>query len=249
MRPLAHRVASHQIRIVRVLNDSHIFVRQALPLLLDAAKVHAESKHQKDRRYFVPAKGSVKFAERTDKELKGIYDHFIHTGLYRSLLVTAVSEFETFLVRVLTEVIREYPGKLTKGVTGISGCKAVPMDYLLDAADLSEVLDRAIAEHISGVFYAAPKAYLDYIREICGADTTDDAFQNYIEVKATRDLIVHNSGYINSVYMSKAGERARGELGTFIQVDSDYFDHALATLKRAAGVIKRDAEKTFQPRK
>jgi hypothetical protein len=50
---------------------------------------------------------------------------------------------------------------------------------------------------------------------------------------------------INAIYIEKAGTRARGALGASIEVDSGYFDGALATMKRMSGIIKRDVEKSF----
>jgi hypothetical protein len=73
---IALKVYGLQNAIVRELNDIHIFVRQALPLLEEARSIHAQSTHTKDRRYFVPSIKRAKFARRTDGELKKIYDQF-----------------------------------------------------------------------------------------------------------------------------------------------------------------------------
>lgn len=98
-----------QNAIVRELNDIYIFVRQALPLLEEARSVHAKSTHKKDRRYYVPFIKRTKFARRTDKELRQIYDRFTSIRLYESFLITAIAEFEAFLGRVLQLVVTKYP--------------------------------------------------------------------------------------------------------------------------------------------
>ncbi len=36
---------------------------------------------------------------------------------------------------------------------------------------------------------------------------------------ATRDLVVHNSGVTNELYLQKAGKKARGALGARLTVD------------------------------
>ena len=119
------------------------------------------------------------------------------------------------------------------------------MELVLGSANLDEVLEHTITDHLNSVFYAAPKAYLEYLSKIAETKVTDPAFDDYIELKATRDLLVHNSRVVNSTYLNKAGQKARGAEGDRIAVDSGYFDRSLATLKRISGIIKRDVEITF----
>ena len=51
---LSVRIGHKQNRIVREVNDIHIFVNQALPLLHEAKQPFRDSSHQEDRRYDVP---------------------------------------------------------------------------------------------------------------------------------------------------------------------------------------------------
>jgi hypothetical protein len=81
---LARKIYSFQNKIVRELNDAHIFLAQAQPLLLDARARYEESKSKSDRRYFVPSIDKRKVAKRTDKELKEIYDRPPSTGRART---------------------------------------------------------------------------------------------------------------------------------------------------------------------
>ena len=96
-RPLARRVFTLQVRIVGKLNDVHIFAQQAIPLLKVGRKKFEASTHKKNRRYYVPAVGRTKFARRKDREVLGIYDRFITRELYENLIVTVVSQFESFI--------------------------------------------------------------------------------------------------------------------------------------------------------
>jgi hypothetical protein len=242
---LARRVARLQVGIVRELNNIHIFLEQAIPLLRAARDVHATSTHKKDRRYTVPSVRRAKFARRKDREIKQIYDYFTSNRLYESFLLTAIAEFESFLGRVLREILCEYPIKLSTSVQGIPPYKQVPLETLLTAATVDGAVRAAITEHLGNVFFAQPKAYLEYVSKVAGLKADDPSFDSYVEIKATRDLVIHNHGIVNAVYLQKAGKKARGALGQAISVDSAYFDGAIATLKRVSGIIKRDVEKTF----
>lgn len=245
MKPLVHKIFRLQNRIVWELNDIHIFVRQALPLLSEAKATHGVSRNKKDRRYYVPSVNRTKFARRTDKELKAIYEAFTTRRLYEAFLITAIGEFEGFLGKVLREVFLEYPQKLGVSVQGVAACRAVPMDLVLASPTIDEVLARAIDEHLRGVFFAAPKAYLEYFSRVVGTNLDDPAVLDYYEIKATRDILVHTDRVANAIYVEKAGTGARAQAGQLVTVDSDYFDRALATLKRLSGIVKRDAVKSF----
>jgi len=107
-------------------------------------------------------------------------------------------------------------------------------------------LDQVIKRRLNEVSYASPKEYLEYLGKIAGIDTTDSAFLNFIEIKATRDLLIHNSGIINEIYLSKSGGKKRGKIGDMILIDAKYFDFCMATLKRLSGIIQRDITKTFK---
>jgi hypothetical protein len=247
MKPLAQRIASLQNALVREMNDFHIFLSQADSVLREARAPLVSSKHMKDRRYYVPSTGRAKFAERTDQELKSIYDRFLSTGLYESFLVAAISSFESFLLKVLRETISEYPGKLSISVPGVNACKTASVTAVFEAANLKEAQEAIIEEHLSGVMYAQPKAYIEYVKKVIGIEADDKAFHAFLEIKATRDLLVHNGGTVNSVYLAKAGKMARGELDQKLRVDRKYFEKCLAVLKRISGIIKREAEQTFPP--
>ena len=248
-RPLALRIASLQYAFVGHINDIHIFLGQARPILQNAKAKYAESEHKKDRRYYVPAVGRTKFAKRKDHELKEIYDRFLERGLYESFIVSTVARFESFLADTLRLIILEYPHKLTIGVHGVPPCRQVSIDVLLNASEIGEALGRVIDHHIASVFYASPTEYFGYLGTLVGVDTNDPAFDEYSEIKATRDLLIHANGVVNRGYLSKVGRKARATLGTRILIDKKYFDDRLANLKRLSGIVKRDVGKAFPTKK
>jgi hypothetical protein len=66
------------------------------------------------------------------------------------------------------------------------------------------------------------------------------------EIKATRDIIVHNNGVINDKYIEKAGSAARGDVGDTIQVDIEYFGSSAATMKSLIGRISSQLKKSLK---
>jgi hypothetical protein len=241
---LAKNIYSLQNRIVRELNDAHIFLEQAQPLLLDARAHYEGSKSKSDRRYYVPSIDKRKFARRTDKELKEIYDRFTSTGLFESFLVRSLSQFESYLADLLIVFLDHYPQRITETVQGIPACPGVSAKDMYAAPKKKLLKHPVLDDHVSNVFRQRPSLYMAYVSKLLSVKN-DPSFADYYEVAAARDLVVHNSGIINALYLEKAGIKARGALGEKIAVDEEYFSSALAKLKKVSGAIKRDVEKKY----
>ncbi len=245
---IAIQVNRLHLAFVNKIDDTHIFVQQSLPLLESFRSELTDSKSREYHSYFVPkvkSRGGIP-QKRSDKELKEIYDRFIHRELYENIIVNTVSQFEAYLFEVLRIIISTYPKKLTLNVKGVEVSHAIPLELLLNTNNLSEIIDQVIDRRLNEVSYASPKEYLEYLGKIAGIDTTDPAFLDYLEIKATRDLLIHNSGVINEIYLSKSGVKKRGEIGQLLLIDTKYFDFCMATLKRLSGIIQRDTTKTFK---
>ncbi len=241
---LARKIYSLQNKIVRELNDAHIFLEQAQPLLLDARSRYEGSKSKSHSQYFVPSIDKRKVAKRTDKELKEIYDRYTSTGLFESFLVRSLSQFEAFLADLLITFLDHYPQRITEVVQGIPPCPSVSAKDLMAAQNKEELVRRVLADHVSNVFRQRPSLYMAYVSKLLSAKN-DPSFSDYYEVAATRDLVVHNNGIVNALYLEKAADKARGAIGEKITVDEKYFSSVLAKLKKVSGAIKRDVEKKY----
>lgn len=137
-----------------------------------------------------------------------------------------------------------YPKKLGIASKDIPPCPTVSAGEIAEAEDVGALLEQVIDAHLTGVFRQRPSLYVSYICKVVGIDH-DPCFDDYYEILATRDLVVHNSSVVNKLYLDKAQMKARGEIGNVLKIDRLYFEHSLAQLKRVSGVVKRDVEKTF----
>jgi len=242
---LERQIYRLHLAFVRKINDTHIFVRQSFPLLEEAKNSYKTSAHKNDRSYYVPTVGREKFAKRTDQELREIYGRFISRELYENLIVTAVSQFESFLFDALRIILLAYPQKLKISIRGNESKKDVPIDLLLEADSIEDVLKEVIERQLNSLSFAAPREYLGYLNNVASVNTEDDAFLDYIEIKATRDILIHNAGVVNEIYVAKSGAKKRGAIGDKLLIDLRYFEHCVAILKRLSGIIYRDVKKTF----
>jgi hypothetical protein len=233
-----------QVRIVRELNNAHIFLEEACLRLVKGRERYASSSSKAEKRYYVPAEERQKFAKRTDAEVTGIYDQYLATGLYEAFLVSTLSRFESFLADVLAAFFLAYPMRITERVQGIPAYPQMSAADIIGADDKNQLMRVMIQAHLEQVFRQRPSDYMKYVVQILGLQN-DKSFLDYYEVAATRDLVVHNSCVINELYMQKAGKKARGELGKRLAVNEKYFYSALAKMKKVSGAIKRDVEKKY----
>lgn len=248
---LSRQVYRLHIALVRRVNDTHIFAAQALQVLQDAktGNLSVSRKDGKDKRYDVPSVKKSNFARRKPHEVKSIYSRFLDRELYENFIVSAISQLESFMFETLRLILVAYPHKLKINVKGLEIERTVPLDALLGKQHLNDILAEIVENRIISISYANPKTYLQFIGKLAKIDVEDKAFEDYLEIKATRDLLIHNSGVSNSIYRAKSGAKARVEVGQVIPIDRAYFDHCVATIKRISGIVSRDVAKAFPEKK
>ncbi len=238
---LAERVRKRSTSLIRTLNDQHIFITKTLPLLKANRDELAESTDERKRKFVVPSRKRTGVARRTDADLKRIFDEYLDRELFSTLLIAAVSRTEDFLLVALREVLREYPSRLELSLQGNAPARgaelSVPLSEILAANELDSVVIGLIHRRLSAAAYASPRDYLRYLGAVIRMSTDAVEFEQYIEIKATRDLLVHNSGLVNETYLEKVGKAKRAKLGKQIPINRGYYDSSIAMLKKAANHV------------
>lgn len=182
----ARKICSLQNKIVRELNNAHIFLEQAQPLLEEARVRYEGSKSKSDRRYYVPSVDRRKFARRTDAELKEIYDHYTSSGLFEAFLASSVSQFESFLTDVLIAFLEHYPQRITETAQGIPACPGISAKDLVAAEDKEELVQRVLSDHVANVFRQRPSLYMACLAKLVSVKN-DPSFADYFEITAAPD--------------------------------------------------------------
>lgn len=240
--PISKAVYKRHIRLFRYLNDTWIFTKLMRPELKIRAETLAASKSKAKRRYTVPKKGKTVESRRRDSDIAQIYQAQFDRGIFETNIVAMVSRVEAFIQECLVVVICHHPKKLS-----IIGDKAgIPLDLFLEHEGRDELLERYVALRCEGLMFGKPVEYLDKVEKVLSIQIDDDLKKDYIEIKASRDIIVHNLGEINRLYVDKAGEKARGSAGDELVVNGAYFRHVLITAKTLSGAIQRQVEKAYK---
>jgi len=164
--------------------------------------------------------GSVMTGTETyNKErLKNDYQHLANIELSTTLVYNLVTQTEVLLSDLLSAILQVYPAKL--------GTKRQVSAAIVFQADTLEYLrDQAIASVCNELAYKSPKEYAECVSEFFGFDICNTIVQypRYQELKATRDILIHNRGVANEIYSHKAGSHARARVGQSLPVNIGYF--------------------------
>lgn len=118
----------------------------------------------------------------------------------RSMCFTSlVSAFEEFLTELSILALKKHPHK-------ISG-EQIEFKKVIEMSK-DEIIEYKAKEYLNKIMYMAPKDYLKALCQLLSVEqgTLKDSFSKYIEVKARRDLGVHNDWKKNEVYIKKVNE-------------------------------------------
>ncbi len=164
--------------------------------------------------------------EVTEKDLINLYARYRTTYLLSLSFVQLVTIFEAFVFDLLRILLAHDPRHLAQK-------KQIEVEVALSAPDRGALV-LLIAEHeLNELNYKRPKAWFDYLGKIVKLNCpTEGEIERIAELKAARDLIIHNSGIVNKTYLDKAGTKARYAAGAKVVIDRPYFDECWALAKK-----------------
>jgi hypothetical protein len=87
---------------------------------------------------------------------------------------------------------------------------------------------------------------LSKLCKVLSIEIREYILDHFIEAKASRDVIIHNRGAINKLYIEKAGTKARGQVGEELVIDEQYFSDVIENTKLLSGAIQRETEKKYK---
>lgn len=150
-------------------------------------------------------------------ELISRYNFLAFTQLSVNGIVQLVTIVEAMLGDVVRCVVGRYPKKLGEKRT-------VPMTLILECRTTEEIHLRATDILMNELSYKSPQEFADEVKSLLSINLREcPAFHRFMEIKATRDIHIHNRGFANATYIRKAGGNARALDGQFLPTDINYF--------------------------
>lgn len=132
-------------------------------------------------------------------------------------LMKLVTIVETMLGDIVRAVVVRYPHKL-------GAKRSLTIQSVLESTSLEEVHLRATDALLNELAYKSPAEFAESFQHLLSVNLLEcPAFHRYIEVKATRDVFIHNRGIANDIYVRKAGSHARVKSNMSLPADIQYF--------------------------
>lgn len=152
--------------------------------------------------------------------------------ILEGLLVLAVSSFENSIFDTMRILFTHIPEKMEmKNET-------IAKEELLNGNPIAQVIERKVLEQS----YKNAKDFLTYFITVTGINVTDffdsDNFANLIEIKATRNLLIHNNLKMNSFYKENAGRLARSPNGCYLEINQDYLFNSIVVMQNILTLFK-----------
>jgi hypothetical protein len=130
------------------------------------------------------------------------------------LLVTSV---EASMGDVLRQVFMEFPAK-------IQNKNKLDFENVLRVGSLEELKLNFINSVLNELSYKSPRDFgIEFSKHTGVALDKSPVYEQYVEIKATRDIFIHNDGVANHIYIAKAGVKARANEGERLPITSTYF--------------------------
>lgn len=155
--------------------------------------------------------------EYTKQELIERYQLLALDKLPIDGILKLVTLMETLLNDILRKILIEYPNK-------IPNKRKIDVEKALNASSLEEIRLYIVDNILNDIAYKSPKDYADEFNKYVGINLLENPiFHKYIELKATRDIHIHNNGIANEIYRAKSGVMARINTDKFLPVTVQYF--------------------------
>ena len=145
----------------------------------------------------------------------------------KGLFVLGIAQFETMLNDLMIKILQFYPQKLSllKGVYSDEKAQglAVSQEQLLKG----EVINQIIEASVNRLAYSSLDNFLKLFTKLFAIDPKDlklpQIFDELIEIKETRNLLLHNNLVVNELYIRKTAAVKRSiEPGKKLIVNRDY---------------------------
>jgi len=175
-----------------------------------------------------------------EKNISELENDNLGKGAIKGLFVLGLSNFEILLNDILNRFLSFYPQKLVQ-IKDDNKTKKENADYSIPKEKLfsGEILNTFIKTRLDKLFYADIEKILTSFNEILNVklDIDQADYDKIIEMKETRNILLHNNLVVNEKYLLKTkGFQRATEINTQIPIDKDY---ALTSLQLIIKTIKK----------
>ncbi|MFH1093363.1 MAG: hypothetical protein V1739_04305 [Candidatus Omnitrophota bacterium] len=145
------------------------------------------------------------------------YQHLAQFQLPLNGIYQLVTTTEIMLADLIREILLEHPKKIGKKRT-------ILFSSIFECSSLEDIHLTATSSFINELSYKSPGDFAETASEIFSFNILEiPAYHKYIEVKATRDIFIHDRGIANLTYKNKASTHSRVAPGETLPMNIAYF--------------------------
>lgn len=189
----------------------------------------------------VGATGSTLIGERT-YEKKNYIEHYAHLANFQLPLngiYNLVTTTEIMLGDLIRDVLLEFPKKIGQK-------KTILYSSIFESDSLDDVHLTVISSFINELSYKSPREFAETVSGIFSFNILEiSEYHKYIEIKATRDVFIHDRGTANATYKRKADSHARVEPGQALPVNVAYFLHSYEACLKLIDILIEQFHKVW----
>lgn len=216
-------------RLNRMLHNAinAVFVQGELAQLSHTAfdeavtKINSENREKYELTYPVgykptkePIVGTLTYKK---DDLISRYVYLAHTQVPANGIYQLAMIMEILFSELIRTVVLEYPQK-------IGSKRQIQIKDVLASNSIEELRVVATDSLLNELSYKSPKDFAEEARGLLSVNLLEcPAYHVYIEMKATRDVFIHNGGIANQIYLTKAGSHARVKVGQSLPISQPYF--------------------------
>jgi hypothetical protein len=112
------------------------------------------------------------------------------------------------------------------------------MSIVLSSADLNAVKLAAVTRELNELNYKRVREWFAYLDDMVKIECpTADEIDRLAEIKATRDVFVHNRGVVSPIYLEKAGAKHRAKSGDRLDIPEHYHRESWELIKKVVADV------------
>jgi hypothetical protein len=136
-----------------------------------------------------------------------------------------VSAFEAFLFNLLHRLLMHNPWQFSE--------RQLEFGTVLKAASRDEIISDVIQRQLNELKYEHLREWFAAVNKAVKLDCpAEDEIDTLAEIKAARDILEHNAGIVNEIYLRKAGNKARYKVGDHIELQDAYHLESWRLIKK-----------------
>jgi len=193
------------------------------------------TKENAEQRIENPVTGSSITRAELVQVFEGYQKHYLIFLVFQYF----ISVFESFFFDFLKILLVNEPRHLSQK-------KKVEVKEIVSSADNQRLLIELAERELNELKYSKVADWFLRLDKIINLGIPEaEEINQLAEIKASRDILTHNAGRVNAIYMTKSGSRARYKIGDQIEITYEYFDESYDLIEELIKNISNRSIKRF----